>query len=186
MCIDGDTVIPNSYIDSIVKRMRHDEAVIACGQDPDNKVTLAVESPSVVDVKWLTKFYNPARTSSMNTSVLIVHASLTGFRTAVYTDISVKYKRKILANSNNQILESHGRQLKHNGISLWYVILMSIKRHDMRYISGYMATKKTSKDTQITSWWNRYQREKTFGKIGMKCRLLKSTDTALYVEPWYV
>lgn len=184
MCVDGDTVVPDSYVDSTVKRMRRDGVVIACGQDPNNKVTLAVESPSVVDAKWLAEFHDPARTSSMNTSVLVVHASLTGFRAAVYTDIPVKYKRKILANSNRQIIEAHGRQLKHDGFSLWYVVLMAIKRRDWRYVSGYRATKETSKDAQITAWWNRYQREKVFGKIGMKHTLLKNTGTAMYVEPW--
>ena len=185
MCIDGDTIIPNSYTNDIVRRMRQDGSVIACGQDPDNRVTLAVESPSIVDVKWLTKFHHPVRTSSMNTSVLVVHASLTGFRTAVYTDIPVKYMRRIRANNNSQVIESHGSQLKRNGISFWYVFLMAIKRRNLHYITGYTATKKVSEDSQVTSWWNRYQREKVFGKIVMNRQLLKNTDTARYVEPWH-
>lgn len=184
MCVDGDTVISDSYVDSMVKRMRRDGAVIACGQDPDNKVALPVESPSIVDARWLAKFHDPARTSSMNTSVLAVHASLTGFRAAVYTDIPVKYKRKILANSNRRIIEAHGKQLRYNGISLWYVALMAIKRRDWRYVSGYMASRETSKDAEITAWWDRYQREKVFGRIGMKRALLKNTGAAMYVEPW--
>ena len=184
MCIDGDTVIPDSYVDSMIKRMRQDGAVVACGQDPDNKVTMPVESPSVIDAKWLAEFHNPARTSIMNTSVLAVHASLTGFRAAVYTDISVKYKRKILANANSQIIEIYGRLLKRDGFSLWYAVLVAIKRRNWRYVRGYMAAKEKSKDAQITAWWNRYQREKVFGKIGMKRTLLKNTDTAMYVEPW--
>ena len=185
MCIDGDTIIPNSYTNDIVRRMRQDGSVIACGQDPDNRVTLAVESPSIVDVKWLTKFHHPVRTSSMNTSVLVVHASLTGFRTAVYTDIPVKYMRRIRANNNSRVIETHGSQLKRNGISFWYVFLMAIKRRNLHYITGYTATKKVSEDSQVTSWWNRYQREKVFGKIVMNRQLLKNTDTARYVEPWH-
>ena len=184
MCVDGDTVIPNSYVNDVIKRMRRDGSVIACGQDPNNKVTLAVESPAIVDVGWLTKFHHPVRTSSMNTSALLVHASLTGFRTAVYTDIPVKYMRRILGNSNSKIIEEHGSQLKRNGISFWYVFLMAVKRRDFRYISGYIATKKASEDSQVTSWWNRYQREKVFGRIVRNCTLLKNTDTARYVEPW--
>lgn len=182
MCVDGDTVVPSSYTSDIVGRMRRDGAVIACGQDPDNKVTLVVESPSVVDVKWLTEFRHPARTSSMNTSALLVHASLTGFRTAVYTDVPVKYRRRIGGNSSNEIIRGHGGQLRQKGFSLWYVLIMAAKRRNPHYVTGYIAAKGASEDGEVTLWWKRYQREKVFGRMS-RCKLLKKTNTAIYVEP---
>ena len=183
MCVDGDTVIPNSYVNDIVERMRRDNVVIACGQDPSNKVSLVVESPSIVDAKWLAKFCHPTRTTSMNTSTLLVHASLTGFRTAVYADIPVEYKRKISANSNHLVIQSHGRQFKQNGFSFWYVLVVAIKRRNLHYINGYITTKRRSDDGQMILWWKKYQHERVFGKLGMSCSLLKNTDTAVYVEP---
>ncbi len=183
VCVDGDTVIPNQYISEITKRMRRDGIVIACGQDPNNKLTLVAESPVVVDVQWLKKFQCPTRTDRMNGSILGIHASLTGFGSAVYTDIHIEYKRKVGANYNKLQVRQHGKAFKRDGFSLWYVFLLAVKRRRPHYISGYLFSKVEGRDHEIASWNKRYQMESVFGRLGMKCSLLRKTDTAIYVEP---
>ena len=183
LCLDGDTVVPNSYVQNIVERMRCDGVVIACGQDLQNKITLVVESPSIIDVRWLEEFPHPTRTISMNASHLVPHASLTGFRSAVYTDICIDYKRKIGTNYNPRHMELFGESFKKDGFSLWYVIIVAIKRRRLSYIRGYVASKAKCEDRQLTSWTRRYQTEKVFGRFGMRHTLLRTTSTAIYVEP---
>ena len=147
------------------------------------KLTLVAESPTVVDVRWLRKFQHPTRTPRMNGSILLRHASLTGFRTAVYTDLHVEYKRAIGARHNKRVVEKYGESFKKNGFSLWYVILVAIRERKLRYISGYLSSEAKCKDIQVASWNKKYQREKVLGRLGMKCSLLKNTKTARYVEP---
>ena len=182
ICVDGDTVLPNSYIGEITKRMRRDGVVIACGQDLQGKLILVTESPAVVDVKWLKKFQHPSRTSHLNAATFITHASLTGFRSAVYTDIHIEYKRNIGVNYNRQKIERRGKSFKQRGFSLWFVILVAIRRRNLHYIKGYLSSRVECKDDQVASWNKRYQREKVLGRLGMKRSLLRNTDTAIYVE----
>lgn len=181
--VDGDTIIPNQYISEITRRMRRDRVVIASGQDPQDKLTLVAESPTIVDVRWLKKFPHSTRTISMIGSVLLIHASITGFRSAVYTDIHVKYKRKTGANYSKQDIKRRGESFKKCGFSLWYVTLLAIKRRKWRYINGYLFSKVECKDIQVGQWNKKYQREKVFGRLGLRCSLLRNTDTAMYVEP---
>ncbi len=181
--IDGDTLISNSYVAAITKRMRRDGVVIACGQDPQLKYVLVTETSVVVDAKWLKKFQHPLRTSNMNGLILLTHASLTGFRSALYRDIHVEYKRKPGTHYSRQKTERHGKSLKQKGFSLWFVILVAIRRRKLRYIKGYLSPGAECKDDQVASWIKRYQKERIFGRLGMKRSLLRYTDTAIYVEP---
>ncbi len=182
ICVDGDTVLSNSYIGEITKRMRRDGVVIACGQDLQDKLILVGESGAIVDVKWLKKFQHPSRTSHLNGASLITHASLTGFRSAVYTDIPMQFKRNIGTNYNRQTIERRGKLFKQRGFSLWFVILVTIRRWNLHYIKGYLSSGVECKDDQVASWNKRYQKEKVLGRLGMKRSLLRNTDTAIYVE----
>ena len=183
ICVDGDTLLSNSYVAAITKRMRRDRVVIACGQDPQVKLVLVSEPSAVVDVKWLKKFQHPLRTSRMNASILLIHASLTGFRSAIYRDIHVEYKRKPGTYHNRQQRERYGKSFKQKGFSLWFVILVAIRRRKLHYIKGYLSSRVECKDSQVASWNKRYQKEKIFGRLGRKRSLLRYTDTAIYVEP---
>ena len=183
LCVDGDTIIPNSYVNEITKRMRHDGVVIACGQDSQDSFTLVAESPTVIDVRWLKKFQHPTRTSHMNGTVLLIHAFFTGFRSAVYTDIRINYIRRVSANYDKRMIEAQGKSYKRNGFSLWYMILLATKKRKWRYILGYLSSDVECKDSQIVAWNRMYQHERIFGRFSRKKPLLYRTDTALYVEP---
>ena len=183
ICVDGDTLLSNSYVATITKRMRRDGVVIACGQDPQVKLVFVSEPSAVVDVKWLKKFQHPLRTSHMNAPTLLIHASLTGFRSALYRDIHVEYKRKPGTYHNRQKIEQYGKTFKQRGFSLWFVILVAIRRRKLHYIKGYLSSGVECKDDQVASWNKRYQKEKIFGRLGRKRSLLRYTDTAIYVEP---
>ena len=183
ICVDGDTLISNSYVAEITKSMRRDGVVLACGQSPQDRRIVVTESPAVVDVKWLKKFQHPFRTSHLNAATLLIHASLTGFRSAVYHNIHMEYKRKPGTHYSRQKIERAGKLFKQRGFSLWFVILVAIRRRKWRYIKGYLSPGAECKDGQIASWNKRYQKEKIFGCLGMKRSLLRYTDTAIYVDP---
>lgn len=183
VCVDGDTILLNSYVEEIIKKMRHDGVVLACGQDSQDKFTLVNESHMVIDVKWLRKFQTLTEKLSWSASTLITYASLTGVRSAVYHDIHIEFKRTHNTKISKQKMEHRGVWLKKKGFSLWFVVLVAIRRRNLPLLKGYLSSRDECKDSRI-SWWNKqYQREKIFSFLGVRNSLLRRTGDAIYVEP---
>ena len=185
LCMDGDTLIPRTYVKDITGRMRRDNAVLGCGSDPGHRLKMVPESPTVIDAGWLRKFPNagPAPAAQMPILHLIIHASSTGFRSAMYRDVGITYSRSIGANYSSANIIAHGQSFRRYGFSLWYVIICAIARRKPGYLRGYVTGKARRESNEIRVWAKRWERDRIFARLGMKQTLLKETDTATYVQP---
>lgn len=185
LCMDGDTFIPHRYIKDVIDRMRLDNAVLGCGSDPRHRLMMVPESPTVIDAGWLREFPNAGSSPAAQMPILhlIIHASATGFRSAMYRDVNITYYRSIGANYSSANIIAHGQSFRRYGFSLWYVITCAIARRKPGYLRGYVTGKAQRESKEIRAWAKRWERDRIFAKLGIRQTLLKETDTATYVQP---
>ena len=181
MCIGGDTIIPRDYVGKIVTRMRRDGAVLACGLDPSRSFNHPPESPCIMDARWLDESWHCGM--PMNTHVLAMRASLSGYRSAVYSDVPVAYLRKMGANCTRRHEYAEGKLLRRAGFPWWYAAVLCAKRRAAPLLAGYCSAKRGNVKHDIM-WSRRYAKDTIFKKLGMRRLILDKGGGAFFVNPY--
>lgn len=177
LCMGGDTRIPETYVRDIIERMERDGVVAAHGFDNHNPFHTLVESGMVIKTSWLRKCR--VELPAVN---LIVCASVTGVRTAVYYDVDINYMRKTGTNHDAERHRLKGRHWKALGHSLGFVLYQSIRSRNRHYLLGYMGAAPCEKN-EFTEWIRRWERDIAWHKLLKKRRMSQRTRSANYVLP---
>lgn len=177
LCLGGDTQIPESYAYDIIKRMKRDNVVAAHGFDKLDPFHTLVESGAIIETAWLRKYK-----VELPATNIIVCASVTGMRTAVYYDVEIHYMRKTGINHGVELYITRGKYWKALGHSLAFVLYQSIRLRNTNYLKGYQKAGSCEK-TEFTEWIKKWELDIVRHKMFMKRRMSQRTQLANYVLP---
>ena len=113
---------------------------------------------------------------------VIVCASVTGKRTAVYYDVGIHYLRKTGVNHGMELYIQRGKYWKALGHSLAFVLYQSIRLGNMNYLRGYLKANPCEK-TKFTEWIKKWEHDIVRHKMFMKRRMSQKIQSANYVLP---
>lgn len=177
LCMDGDAHIQESYVHEIIVRMERDGVVAAHGFDKADPQHTLVEPGMVIKSNWLRRYR-----AKLPASNVIVCASVTGMRTAVYYDVGICYMRKIGTRHNTEWYELKGRHWKMLGHSLVFVLYQSARFRNLHFLRGYLK-EDTSRKNEFTEWTKRWERDIALHKVLRKRRMSQRTQFANYIMP---
>ena len=188
ICVDGDTMLPENYVDRIINNMQNDGVFIACGRDErENELSIPDESPTVFNAAWMRSLQNDENSPPLDSTILqlVMYASFSGYRSAIYKTVEFQYIRRIAANMSPDIANAYGKSFRTNGFSLWYVLCRAILDKQLGYIVGYRSTKYTGNE-KTCAWLKRFQYDYFFLRFGRikKNNLLFETETVKYIMPF--
>ena len=177
LCMNGDTHIQKSYVHDIIVRMEQDGVVAAHGFDKSEPFHTLVESGMITKTDWLRKYkvVYPA----IN---VIICASVTGMRTAVYYDVEIRYIRKTGTHHNKELYELKGKHWKALGHSVIFVLYQSMRLRNIHCLRGYLNAAPCKKN-EFTEWVKKWERDIARNKFFLKRKMSKITPSANFIEP---
>ena len=185
--MDGDIRLPHNYCREMIARMPSDNAVIASGVFPGERLVMPHDAGRVINATWFSQIGDTHIEQHGNETWPLFKAYTMGFNTATYHDLCMHTTRRTGANYATQWAYNNGRGRKALGFS-WYYTLWRFMRvrnkkslalyHGMR---GYF-TKTELFEPEIRAWVRKYQKDRIRCELLCKKSLLqKQNKTSIVI-----
>ncbi len=178
VAVDADTTLPPDYVERITHHMRRDNVMVACGTDSSEPRVIPAESGMVVDTNWFL-----TALPSFPSAVIVAHAGLDGYKSAVYRDIELLYRRKTGTKYNGAHYMSRGALKRRCGYPIPFVLYDTLTTRSFSVFRGYMRYREEMESESIRKWFRKFCYARMREKIGLHTNMFKRTSTGVYILP---
>ena len=177
--MDADVDIPSDYVARIIRRMKLDNVVVACGTDPATPKISPIVPGMMIDAKWFsTRPISPAVLPFLN-----VESIINGHPFVVYTTILLHYKRPFGRNYGSDVWAFRGKNHRMRGSSFWWILSTFLYTFRWSFLWGYISYSGVRLSKQHSQYINNVHMASLKRKLGLKQQILLDTEIGLFVLP---
>ncbi|MEM3061767.1 MAG: glycosyltransferase family A protein, partial [Candidatus Bathyarchaeia archaeon] len=168
LILGADTLVPEGYVKTIIKRIENTDIVIASGRiEGELKTATPRGSGRIIKTSFFKKLgYKYPEYYAFDTYP-ILYALKLGYRTKVYNDLIMKVQRKTMGRWN---FVNFGRGMKWLGYTIVFMLFRSVLiftqtkslKNALDLIKGYILEKNRC---DLAKWFEDYQKRLIIGKI---------------------